>query len=209
MATVEEIAKLKKELQDLYDQMGRRNPINVDNIKDATQQARVLTSEIQKARELFIQSSNDLGSLVAALNANVQEITRGNQGLIKTRAAIRGISDIATRIKLIQEDTSAASEKELSNLQKKLDFQKENLSISKDLLETRLNEKFIEMSNQDITEKQRKAAKEDYEKTASALRQVNAELSNTDSNISLISQTLDDIIDEEKLIKKTKTIQTY
>ena len=202
MATIEEINKLKKTLQDLYDQMGRKNPINVENIKDAERAASVLRNAISKARELYVDSSRDLGSISSALQANVQEITRGNQGLLIARRSYRSISETINKILADQEGISELSSRQIENLQSKLSLDTQRLKISKDLLEARQSESLSILNSQEASSKEREKARKDFVESQKAINQINNELSDQDSNLNIIVSTLEKRLDLEKRIQK-------
>ena len=122
----EEVEKLNKEIKELYSQLGRAStpPIfKANEIDKATDAIIGLKSQLNSVNE-------ELDYISRSFRAAVEDLSKQNTESNKLKASLRGISSIATQIKLENEDIANVDLKRINTLEKRAKLQFASLQIS-------------------------------------------------------------------------------
>jgi len=121
----EEIARISRQLNETP------KVFKPEDIKEAERYLRGLKSELRDLQD-------SAGELSGAFRAVVQEITKQSKGLVDSRKAFRSLTSLADKFRDDQLGITKLNSKQLSQLQSKINSEKENLRSAEGLLQTEL-----------------------------------------------------------------------
>lgn len=137
MGLSQDIAKARKELQQLIDQYellsGEDVPQAFRDIAYSTEETNKALQEVTKLSKSLKRDISELddvlGNVVSQLQKVVDSLTRGNTELARQKNALRSISRIGSEILNMKEGEVAVSKSSIQKLQNKLSFEKLQLKL--------------------------------------------------------------------------------
>ena len=115
----------------------------LDGLTDATaqnaaQQAQAIgnaTNELTRLRREYADFTSDISSAIKSFKEITSEFDKQRKGINDSKKAYNSLDSIAQKLQYYQKGITTLSSRELSNLQKKVKQQKDNLKITQDTLQ--------------------------------------------------------------------------
>tara|TARA_Y100000385_G_scaffold278835_1_gene327661 strand:+ start:1483 stop:3681 length:2199 start_codon:yes stop_codon:yes gene_type:complete len=131
----EEIQKQLERIAKLYQQLGEKNPFagaDATKIANATDEVKKLNDAFKGVESRVKDINSDLGGLVGAFKATLDEVTATSSGLRDSSKAFRELTSIASKLQQDQQGIVELTEKDLANLRQKYKLNRDLLTDSKD-----------------------------------------------------------------------------
>jgi len=140
---INEIKNALREIQQLYDTLGGKNPFaGVDSKKlaNSADEVKRLKDSLQEAREAVSDMEGEAGDLFKSWKAIADEVKGNRKVLNDSKSTVSKINDLSQRIKDHQSKINILSSKDLNNIKSKLEQHKSTLKVNKDFLQTSIDE---------------------------------------------------------------------
>ena len=160
---VNEIKKVLKEIEQLYDKLGGSNPFSgVDprSIAASADETKRLKEELQEAREAVTDLEGESGDLFKNWKAISDEVKGYRKVINDSKGTVSKVNDLAQKLRDHQSKTNQLSSKELNSLKSKLEQQRSILISNQDSLRSQIEELNIKKSSGAITVSELKQLRE-------------------------------------------------
>jgi hypothetical protein len=161
------------------------------NLNPVVEDASLISELLAKWEDEMEAISRSSTDIAASFKNVVQEISKTNVGINGVKKSFNSLTDVARQLSFQQQGTTKLTLDQIQNLKKKVEQEKVNLSIQKQVLETQKAQLIAENQLNSTSLAQKQKNRKEIETINSALRDSQSIINSTDQNYQDLLTQLD------------------